>query len=196
MKQRFYYAGGILLILVISFITYYSSLSNGFIFNWDDGSYILKNKHIQELTLENIWWMFTVFYMANWHPLTWLSHAIDFALFGENAWGHHLTSIIFHAFNSVWVFLLSLVLIYISEKPALSAFKFIDIFNLKRFFIGLLTAILFAIHPQHVESVAWVAERKDVLFFFFFIPSLLSYAIYTQIREKRCSYSYCRESCI
>lgn len=184
MKQRFYYTSGILLIIALSFITYYSSLSNGFIFNWDDGSYVLENKHIQELTLENIYWMFTAFYAANWHPLTWLSHAIDVAVFGKNAWGHHLTSVIFHTFNSVWVFWLSLILIYISEKPILSAFKFADIFNLKRFLIGIVTATLFAVHPQHVESVAWVAERKDVLFFFFFIPSLLSYIIYTQIREK------------
>jgi protein O-mannosyl-transferase len=186
MKQRyfFYYLGAICLISAIIFIAYNSSLSNGFIFNWDDGAYVIRNKNIHNITLENIWWMFTAFHAANWHPLTWFSHAIDYALFGENPWGHHLTNIIFHAFNSGWVFLLSFVLIYIEEKPLNEPFKLEAIFEFKRFFIALLTAILFAIHPQHVESVAWIAERKDVLFFFFFIPSLLSYAIYTQIQKK------------
>jgi protein O-mannosyl-transferase len=185
MNQRLYYFSAILFIWIISFLTYYSSLSNEFLLSWDDGSYILKNQHLHTINLESIWWMLTVFHAANWHPLTWFSHAVDYALFGKNAWGHHLTSVIFHAFNSVWVFLLSIVLIYIVEKSSLEVFKFKEIFQLKRFFVALLTAILFAIHPQHVESVAWISERKDVLFFFFFIPALLSYAIYTQTTEKR-----------
>ena len=180
MNQRLYYLSAILFILAISFLTYYSSLSNGFISNWDDGAYVLKNQHIHKLNLDNLWWMFTAFHAANWHPLTWLSHAIDYAMYGNNPWGHHLTSVIFHALNSAWVFLLSLVLIYIVEKLPSERFEFDAIFNQKRFAVALLTAVLFAIHPQHVESVAWIAERKDVLFFFFFIPALLSYAIYTQ----------------
>lgn len=183
-KQHFYYTSAILSIWLISFILYYPSLSNNFIFNWDDGAYIVKNEKIHEITLESITWMLTAFHAANWHPLTWFSHAVDYRLFGENAWGHHLTNVIFHAFNSVWVFVLSLVLIYIAEKPRHNPFQFAAIFEFKRFFVALLTAILFAIHPQHVESVAWVAERKDVLFLFFFIPSILTYCIYSQIHKK------------
>jgi len=184
MNQRLYYLSAILFILAITFLTYYPALSNGFILNWDDGIYVIQNEHIQSLSLDNLWWMFTAFYAANWHPLTWLSHAIDYAIYGDVAWGHHLTSVIFHALNSLWVFLLSLVLIYIVEKSSFETFKFNAIFNPKRVVVALLTAILFAIHPQHVESVAWIAERKDVLFFFFFIPSLLSYSIYTQVQKK------------
>jgi protein O-mannosyl-transferase len=185
MNQRIYYLSAVLLIGVISLFTYYPALSNGLILNWDDGTYIKNNQHIQSLSLDNIYWMFTAFYASNWHPLTWLSHAIDYALYGSDPWGHHLTSVIFHALNSIWVFVLSIFLVYIVEKPSNEIFNFSNIFNPKRFAVALLTAILFAIHPQHVESVAWVAERKDMLFFFFFIPSLLSYVIYSQTNTKR-----------
>jgi protein O-mannosyl-transferase len=185
MNQRIYYLSAVLLIGVISFFTYYPALSNGLLLSWDDGSYVLKNPHIQSLSLDNIYWMFTAFYSANWHPLTWLSHAIDYALYGSNPWGHHLTSVIFHALNSIWVFVLSIFLVYIVEKLPSERFEFGAIFNPKRFAVALLTAVLFAIHPQHVESVAWVSERKDMLFFFFFIPSLLSYMIYTQLSQKK-----------
>lgn len=184
MNQRLYYISAAMIIFVISIVSYYPALSNGFISNWDDAAYMLKNPHIQQLSLENIKWMFTAFYAANWHPLTWFSHAVDYAIYGENAWGHHLTSIIFHALNSVWVFLFTIILFSIAEKEENKTFQCADIFNTKRFVIALLTGILFAIHPQHVESVAWVAERKDMLFFFFFMPSLISYLIYTQVHQK------------
>jgi len=95
-----------------------------------------------------------------------------------------LTSIVFHARNSVWVFLFTIVLFSIAEKKENESFQFAGIFNIKRFAIALLSGIFFAIHPQHVESVVWVAERKDVLFFFFFMPSLISYLIYTQVHQK------------
>jgi tetratricopeptide (TPR) repeat protein len=185
MKQRLYYFSATFSIWLISFFVYIPSLFNGFIFNWDDGVYVLNNQYIHLITLDSIKWMLTAFHAANWHPLTWLSHAVDYTLFGEKAWGHHLINIIFHAFNSVWVFLLSLVLIYIAEKSPYSNFRLIELFDFKRFFVAYLTSILFAIHPQHVESVAWVAERKDVLFFFFFIPALLAYSIYTQFQNKK-----------
>ncbi|MEY3220837.1 MAG: hypothetical protein RIT27_2194 [Pseudomonadota bacterium] len=184
MNQRLYYSSAIFIIVFIAMIAYYPALSNGFILSWDDGAYVIRNPHIQTFSLENIKWIFTAFYAANWHPLTWFSHAVDYAIYGENAWGHHLTSIVFHALNSVWVFLFTIVLLYTVERTSNEPFKFAAIFNLKRFVVSLLTAILFTIHPQHVESVAWIAERKDVLFFFFFMPSLISYLIYKQVSQR------------
>ena len=102
---------------------------------------------------------------SNWHPLTWLSHMVDCQLFGLNAGGHHLVNVLFHATNAVLLFLLLLRLTSALWQSAL-------------------IAALFAWHPLHVESVAWVAERKDVLSAFFGLLTLMAYVRYTQSRSK------------
>ena len=125
-----------------------------------------SNPHIRSgLTWSAIRWAFTSFYAANWHPFTWLSHIVDFSLFGPQAWGHHLSSVIFHSANVVLLFL------FLSKATG-STWR------------SAVVAILFGVHPLHVESVAWVAERKDVLNTFFALLTLLAYLRWTQCVDR------------
>jgi protein O-mannosyl-transferase len=164
----------IFLVLSAVFIAYRNALNNGFLTTWDTQGYVINNAHIKALSWENIQWMLTSFHMENWHPLTWLSHALDYALFELEPWGHHLVSIIIHGLNTVLVFVLVIVLM--SFKPS-GENGFVSVTN-KTLLAAGITAILFGIHPQHVESVVWVAERKDVLCLFFVLLALLSYVFY------------------
>jgi len=125
--------------------------------NYDDPGYVSENPNIQSgITLQAVKWAFTTGFMSNWHPLTWLSHMLDWWLFGSNAGGHHLTNLIFHIANTLLLFI---VLKQMTQKLWLSAF----------------VAALFALHPLHVESVAWVSERKDVLSTFFWLLTMWAY---------------------
>ncbi len=131
-------------------------------FAYDDSGYITENYHTQEgVTLENIVWSLSAEVASNWHPLTLLSHMIDCQIYGLNPAGHHLTGLLFHIANSLLLFL---VLKRMTNALWQSAF----------------VATFFAIHPLHVESVAWVSERKDVLSTFFWLMTMWSYARYAQ----------------
>ncbi|MGC3969721.1 MAG: glycosyltransferase family 39 protein [Pirellulales bacterium] len=128
----------------------------------DDGYYVAENLRVQAgLTPDNVRWAFTTNYIANWHPLTWLSYMLDCELFGPRAGAIHLVNVAWHLVNSL---LLYFVLRQLTGSSGKSAF----------------VALLFALHPLHVESVAWVAERKDVLSGFFFIAVLGAYAAYVR----------------
>jgi protein O-mannosyl-transferase len=131
--------------------------------NFDDDTYAAKNPHVAHgLTVEAVAWSFTTFHGSNWHPLTWLSHAFDCQLYGlQHAGGHHLTNVVLHA---AVVVLLLLVLWQMSGNLWPSAF----------------VAAVFAIHPLRVESVAWVAERKDLLSGLFFMLILAAYVRYVR----------------
>jgi len=130
--------------------------------NYDDNLYITDNLRTQQgLTGENVRWAFTTGYPSNWHPLTWLSHMLDVTLFGLDSGWHHFTNVLFHTLNSVLLFL---VLRSLTRAPWRSA----------------AVAALFAWHPLHVESVAWIAERKDVLAGFFWILAMGAYGRYTR----------------
>jgi tetratricopeptide (TPR) repeat protein len=134
---------------------------HGFV-QWDDEEYVLENVHVKQgLTAETFVWSWTTFDSGNWHPLTWLSLEADWQLFGSQAWGFHLTNIVIHAASAV---LLYLVLCQLTGLQWPSA----------------LAAGLFAVHPLRVESVAWVAERKDVLSGFFWILTLSAYIPYAR----------------
>ncbi|HWR98065.1 MAG TPA: hypothetical protein VN317_06540, partial [Candidatus Methanoperedens sp.] len=123
----------------------------------DDGAYLLDNGIVlRGLAVEGIRWAFTTFHMGNWHPLTWLSHQFAATLFGADAWWHHQWNVLFHALNAALLFV---ALGRLTGSPWRSA----------------LVAVLFGVHPLHVESVAWVAEHKDVLSGFFFMLVLLAY---------------------
>ena len=151
-----------LALVVLTLAAYWRVLGNGFIRFYDDGSYVLNNPHIQTgLNFSAIYWAFTTFYNANWHPLTWISHILDYSLFAPNPQGHHATSLILHAASSVLLFL---ILNRITGSRWRSAF----------------VAALFAVHPLHVESVAWIAERKDVLSTFFLMLTLGAYVRYVE----------------
>jgi tetratricopeptide (TPR) repeat protein len=134
---------------------------NGFI-NLDDNDYVTASPHVQAgLTWSSIRWAFTTGHSANWHPLTWLSHMLDCQLYGMNAGGHHLTNLALHVASTLLLFHL-----FLRTTGALLPSAFV--------------AAVFGLHPLHVESVAWVAERKDVLSAFFWILTTLAYVHWTE----------------
>ena len=128
----------------------------------DDDAYVFQNSQVSRgLTLEGVSWAFRTFEMANWHPLTWLSYMVDVELFGMNSGCFHLMNVFFHLANTLLLFIL---LRYTTSRLWQSA----------------LVAVLFALHPLHVESVAWVSERKDVLSTFFWMLCTLFYIRYAR----------------
>ncbi|MGD0786066.1 MAG: tetratricopeptide repeat protein [Sedimentisphaerales bacterium] len=137
--------------------------------NYDDPVYVSQNSNIHAgISFNAIRWAFTTGYAKNWHPLTWLSHMLDWQFYGSNPAGHHLTNLIFHIANTLLLFL---VLKQMSQALWPSAF----------------VAALFALHPLHVESVAWVSERKDVLSTFFWLLTMWAYVRYVR-RPKAVNY--------
>ena len=156
------------------FCIYLPALQNGFT-NFDDNGYVTENDHIRPFGAVTVQWAFTQFYAGNWHPLTWISHGIDVALWDLNPTGHHLSNNILHALNTFLVILLMarLTRIAASKLPVLRDERAVLI-------AAATTGILFGIHPLHVESVAWISERKDLLCGLFFLLSLLAYAGYAE----------------
>jgi len=161
---------------LITFAVYLEALRNGFV-DWDDGIYVVNNPNIRSFDLAFLKWAFLDFYASNWHPLTWISHALDYALWGLNPLGHHLTSIALHAVNSLIVVFLIVRIMEASRKTAKSV---PDPLRDDRAVLitGAVTGLLFGIHPVHVESVAWVAERKDLICALFFMLSIITYVRY------------------
>src|SRR5262249_23292767 len=130
--------------------------------NSDDTDYVTKNPHVQDgLTLDSIWWACEAIYSFNWHPLTWISLELDSELWGLNPRGYHFTNVLLHAANAVLLFWL---LRRMTGAEWCSA----------------AVAAILALHSTHVESVAWVAERKDVLSAFFWLLTTLAYVRYTE----------------
>jgi tetratricopeptide (TPR) repeat protein len=146
---------------VATFAIYSPVIAHPFI-NYDDRDYVTENQHVQAgLSAQTIAWAFTSTDQANWHPLTWLSHAMDCEIYGLNPHGHHLTSVLIHTTN---VLLLFLLLQWATGATGASA----------------MVAALFALHPFNVESVAWIAERKNLLSTFFFLLALAAYGWYAR----------------
>ncbi len=149
-------AGGALLVALTAVI--YAQVRGFAFLNFDDPFYITNNPHTQRgLTWDNLLWALGSGAAANWHPLTWLSHMLDVSLFGTNAGMHHLTNVVFHSANAVLLFLI---------LRSMTGDHWPSLF----------VAALFAVHPLHVESVAWVAERKDVLSMFLLLLTVAVYA--------------------
>lgn len=148
----------ICLIVIIPSISFYPSLKNDFV-NFDDIQYVTNNRMIQDFSLENIKLIFGRFYMGHYHPLTLLSYFLEFQFFNLNPFAYHTTNLLLHLLNSLLVFWLILMM----GGGTLAS---------------LVVALLFSIHPLHVESVAWISERKDVLYSFFFFGSMISYLYY------------------
>ncbi len=129
---------------------------------YDDPFYVTENHQVQNgITLEGIQWAFTTGHVANWHPLTWISHMLDVQLFGLQPRWHHLTNLLFHLANT-------LLLFYVLHRMTKARWE------------SAFVAALFALHPLHVESVAWVAERKDVLSTFFWMLTMGAYCTYVE----------------
>ncbi len=150
-----------LLLVAITLFSYWPTFSNGFV-NYDDNGYVTENTHLQPgLTAANVSWAFRATIMANWHPLTWISHMVDVQFFGLHPAGHHATSLILHCVNVVLLFLL---------LRAATGFLWRSAF----------VAALFALHPFNVECVAWVAERKSLLCTLFMFLALFAYGWYVR----------------
>ena len=161
----------IVLLIIASFIAFGRILNNDFI-NFDDTVYITENNHIKAgLNLETIKWAFTATVSNHWHPLTLLSHALDWTLFGANASGHHLVSLLLHIGAVLFLFLF---LEKTTEAIWPSAF----------------VVALFALHPLRLESVAWAASRKDVLSVFLGMATLYAYAYYVE-KHQISKYFFC-----
>ncbi|MGZ3649297.1 MAG: tetratricopeptide repeat protein [Syntrophales bacterium] len=153
----------IFLLIAMTVISYWQLKNNDFI-NLDDPQYITENLRVKAgLTLESMKWAFTATYAYNWHPLTWLSHMLDVQLFGLNPGWHHVTNLILHIANTILLFL---VFYRMTKGLWQSAF----------------VAALFALHPLHVESVAWASERKDILSALFWILTIGAYSYYAERR--------------
>jgi len=150
--------------LAISIISVYWQVKDFKFVSFDDYMYVRDNTHIiRGITSENIRWAFTWVYAANWHPLTWLSHMTDVTLYGLKPGMHHITNVFFHIANT-------LLLFYLFRRMTGEVWK------------SAVVATLFALHPLHVESVAWISERKDVLSTFFMMLTILCYVSYTERR--------------
>lgn len=151
----------VVLLLVVTFAVFWQSTGHEFIV-YDDQVYVTENLHVNTgLTYRNIVWAFTTIEASNWHPLTWLSHMLDCQVYGLNPKGHHLTNILFHIANTflLWYLLFSAT---------------------RKYWQSIFVAALFALHPLHVESVAWIAERKDLLSTFFMFGTMIFYTRYTK----------------
>jgi protein O-mannosyl-transferase len=153
-----------LVLVVATLVLYYPAIHHPFV-NLDDKGYVIANVHVKTgLTWDTVVWAFTTYDQANWHPVTWLSHALDCELFQLNPAGHHATNILLHVLNVVLLFWI------LVQATGLTGRSF-------------MVAALFALHPINVESVVWIAERKNLLSMLFFLLTLGIYRWYA--REQR-----------
>jgi hypothetical protein len=157
----------ICVLLVVATALLYAPVREFEFIGIDDQSYVSENPHISDgLTGEAVVWAFTNNHESNWHPLTWLSHAIDLDLYGLDPAGHHINNVVLHIFNAILIFL-------VFHKMT------------GRIWRSALLAAFFALHPLRIESVAWVSERKDVLSTFFGLLSLITYVGYAQFASRK-----------
>ncbi len=151
-----------LLVLVLVVAVVYAPVTTFGFVNQDDGRYLLNNPHVQQgLTLDAVGWSFTTLYFSNWHPLTWLSYLLDVQLFGIDPGAMHVVNLLLHVANTI---LLAWVLFRMTSA----------------FWPAFAVAALFGLHPLHVESVAWISERKDVLSALFWLLAMLAYTSYVR----------------
>lgn len=154
-----------LFVFILTFLVF-SETKNFDFLNFDDNEYVIQNPHVNTgLNQTNITWAFTQSHAGHYHPLTWVSHQIDVTLFKLNPRSHHLVSVFIHSVNALLLF--TLLFRLFGSVP-----------------LAFLFSLLFALHPQRIESVAWIAERKDVLSVFFGLMTLLAYESYSRHKKK------------
>ncbi|MBT7697162.1 MAG: tetratricopeptide repeat protein [Desulfobacterales bacterium] len=159
-----------IVLMLLILVAYLPLLDNSFITVFDDNLYVTGNNYVRSgISVIGFTWAFTTHHATNWHPITWFSHMLDCELYGMDPRGHHWTSLLIHIVNTLLLFF---VLSRMTKALWQSAF----------------VAVLFALHPLHVESVAWISERKDVLCTFFGILAIGSY--YHYIKEKKYIYYF------
>jgi hypothetical protein len=161
------------------FLVYAGAMENGVV--WDTPHYLSNNDHVHEFNIENIRWALTTQHFHNWHPVTWFSYMLDYSIYGGlDPWGFHLTNVVLHGVNAVLLFFVSFALL---SKHHGNEKKYESTDMLAAFF----AALLLAVHPQHVESVVWIAERKDVLFLLF---TILCVWFYIKFSETEKAFNY------
>jgi protein O-mannosyl-transferase len=154
------------LVALVTFIVFSPALRNDFV-NWDDAKNLVENQNFRGFTWSHLRWMFTTFHLGHYQPLSWLTFSLDYLLWGMQPFGYHLTNILLHCANAVLFYFITLRLLAIAAAPVSSAV----VLKLAAGF----AALVFAIHPLRVESVAWATERRDVLSGFFLLLTVLSY---------------------
>jgi tetratricopeptide (TPR) repeat protein len=154
-----------LAIATLTVLIFFNSLGNDFISTWDDHIYVIANDQLKDLSLQGIKSIFTSFHAANYHPITTLSWAIEYAHFGLDPTYYHTTNLLLHLLNTALVFRLILLIT-------------------KRLETATIVALFFAIHPLHVETVAFISQRKDLLYAVFYLGALISYVHYIQDRSR------------
>jgi tetratricopeptide (TPR) repeat protein len=172
-SRRLLLVSGLLAALTLA--AFWPVLSAQFI-KLDDGFYVVRNGRVlQGLTWANLGWAFRTGFQASWHPLTWLSHMLDVQLFGLRPWGHHLVNLLLHVANVLLLFG------FLRRRTG-------------ALWRSALVAGLFAVHPLHVEPVAWISSRKDVLSTLFFLLTLWAYANYAEQSANRATESFARRN--
>ncbi len=164
-------------IVILTAVVFFNSLGNSFLRSWDDSVYVTDNTLITNISAENILRIFSSFHASgNYHPLTLFSYALDYAFTQLDTRGYHITNLLLHCLNVILVY------------------RFVKLLT-GRFETAAITAAFFGIHPMHVESVSWISERKDVLYTFFLLGSLISYLLYRRrsvgqrVRDHRVYYA-------
>ena len=169
------------MVVITVFICFLPDLKNELLI-WDDSGYVTDNVQIRSFSFATVSWAFTTFYCNYWAPLTWVSYMIDYAIWGLNPAGYHLTNNILHAVNAGLVMLVVKELLQRYRATAHHS----TLLNDRNILYGsVIAALFFGVHPLRVESVAWAAERKDVLSFFFAMPAVLAYVAYTREEAGR-----------
>ncbi|HNZ42857.1 MAG TPA: tetratricopeptide repeat protein [Bacteroidales bacterium] len=154
-------------VLLTTLAIYFRTLSYDLLTHWDDKSYVTDNEHIRGLKWENIKLFFTEYYAGNYQPVTILMYALEYKFAGADGSLYHLNNLLLHLLNTLLVF------VFVRKISPQNAYA------------ALITAAFFAVHPMHVESVAWVSERKDVLYTFFFLISLIIYSDYLRTQKNK-----------
>lgn len=172
-------------IALLALLVYLPALNNGFV-SWDDGLFVYENSYIHRMNLEFFRWALTDTSIDYWRPLSWISHALDYALWGLNPVGHHLTNVLLHSVNTFLVMILTCKILTFLNRTTDDDRGAIVVFRNKSILIAAgFTGALFGLHPIHVESVAWVAERKDLLYSLFYLLGLISYTGYVSCLPEK-----------
>ncbi len=167
MSEKYTTSFAAVAVLAFTFLLFSPTLTFDFV-NWDDDVYVYDNVRAYEFTLTGLLWFFVNPYFHSYTPVTMVSHAADVALWGLKPAGHHLTNVLLHALNALWMFVLCLQVTSIALAQRIE--------NLQRTTVAcFIASALFAWHPLRAESVAWISDRKDLLCLFFLLPSAFSY---------------------
>ncbi|MBM2840580.1 MAG: transrane and repeat-containing protein, partial [Bacteroidetes bacterium] len=178
-----------ILMSAAQFVVYGPVLNNSFL-KYDDDVYVYENKNIKTLNAETVAAMFARPYYRSYTPIAILSHAIDYSIWRDSSWGHHLTGLLLHSMNSVLVFLLSILILSIyreSRKEGRQIRSAGLLFRADSSIVtgAFLAAVFYSLHPVRAESVAWVSDRKDLLLALFLLPCIMAYIKYDGVRGTK-----------